>query len=230
MLVPGHAIALATANGHLHLATIENDRRKKARAIAALDPLRDMAHDALTTSQAIHEGLHAQCSLAVARNLMRDPTFGVAHLALHCVDPQYQGDIRVPDWPKVLLGMALDGEVVKRGSWGMVPPELYLGMRLAVSICHGATHVVGLVRGTDTFRLYDNDSAARMAGTYAVCTPEEIRGGRSRDSFFALVLGHSALSAALGPAVTSQVHRARVRARTGRPPEGQPPTGRQRTE
>ena len=107
-----------------------------------------MAHDARTTSQAILQGLHAQCSLAAARNLMRDPTLTAASLAKLCLDPEYPEDIRVPDWPRVLTTMASEGEVVKRGSWGMVRPSLYLDMRLAVSI--SATHVVGLVRDTRT--------------------------------------------------------------------------------
>ena len=110
----------------------------------------------------------------------------------------------------------------------MVRPSLYLDMRLAVSI--SATHVVGLVRGTDAFRLYDNDSPARLAGTYATCSPETVRAERAQECFFALVQESSALSAELGPALTTQVHRARVRARTGLPPGGLPPAQRQRTE
>ena len=230
MLGPGRAVALTTTNGHLHHAIIENERRQKARAIANLDPRRDMAHDALTTAQATFEGVHAQCSLAVARNLMRDPTVSAASLAEDCVAHEYPGDIRTPDWPRVLTSMALEGEVVKRGTWGSVPTELYLDMRLAVSICQAATHVVGLVRDDDTFRLYDNDSEARVAGTYSPRTPEAIRAERAGDCFFALILDSSALSATLGPAITTQVHRARARTRTGLPPDGQPPSRRLRTE
>ena len=133
----------------------------------------------------------------------------------------------MPDWPKVLTTLASEGEVVKRGSWGRVRPSLYLDMRLAVSI--SATHVVGLVRGTDAFRLYDNDSPARLAGTYATCSPETVRAERAQECFFALVQESSALSAELGPALTTQVIRARVRARTGLPPGGQPAPQRQRT-
>ena len=120
--------------------------------------------------------------------------------------------------------------MVKRGTWEAIPVGMYLDMRLAVSIRQSATHVVGLVRGDGAFRLYDNDSAEKTAGTYEVCTPGKIREDRAGDGFFALILESSALSAALGPAITTQMTRAPARARTGLPPRRQPPQQRQRTE
>jgi hypothetical protein len=230
MVGRGNAIALAATDGHMHQATIEIERRKRVRAVLQLDPHRDMSHDALTTVQAIQQRTHAQCSLAVARNLARSPTLSVTTLATYCAVPEYPEDIRTPDWPRVLTTLAKEGEVVKRGTWDAVPEGMYLDMRLAVSIRQSATHVVGLVRGDGAFRLYDNDSATKTAGTYEVCTPGRVREDRAGDGFFALILESSALSAALGPAITTQMTRAPARARTGLPPRRQPPQQRQRTE
>ena len=184
-----------------------------------LDPDRDMSGDALTTQQAISQGEHAQCSLAAARNVRRNPLYTRERLSQLSIQPEYDGDIRLPDWPRILTEVSVEGECIKRGTWRTVPPHLLSEAKYAVTIQHrphmSFTHVVALIwddRGY--FKLYDNDSPERLQGTYSTLTTQQLVDSWGQDTFFAVMEEDCELSRRLGPAITTMVHRAR-RSRMG---------------
>lgn len=164
---------------------------------AARDRWRDLSGDARTTRQAVELGEHAQCSLATIRNLFRDQSFSAEELAASCVGQEYDGDIRFPDWPKVMQPLLREGEVVKSFNAALVDTSLLTDVRLAACILMHRTHVIAIVRdeARNAFRIYDNDSKHRQQGTFEL---REMRGMCMNVTLVAVMANDSNLSRALG--------------------------------
>ena len=115
----------------------------------------------------------------LVRNLRRNQEYTRQRLAQRCVAKSYAEDVRYPDWPVLMLPMLSDSEVVKRGAVARGPADhvaLY-GLRAAVIIISYAVtnHVICIHNDREGgFRLYDNDSSSRAAGTYESITTETL--------------------------------------------------------
>ena len=109
-------------------------------------------------------GRHSRGPGATSRNLFRDQSYSVEELAKSCIE----GEIRFPDWQKVLEPLRSEGEVYRRFHSDRVPSELLSHVRLAARSRRNSTHVTALVRAESGrfFRHYDNDSPFRQRGTF----------------------------------------------------------------
>ena len=178
---------------------------------AAEDEWRDMAGDAITWVEAQARGVHAQCPLAAVRNLRRNPDYSVRRLSERCFGACYMDDIRCPDWPVLMEPMLHDGEVVKRVAVAEVGAEELTDFRAGVVLL--VEHVVCFHGdGAGGFRVYDNDSAERLAGLPRRMQANEIIDEMSAGPFNAIIgilQEGSDLSRRLGPALTTLYHQRR---------------------
>jgi hypothetical protein len=184
---------------------------------ASHPPWADLSGDALTTSEAMArhrkgECAWAQCSLAAARNLLRDTALDATLLAERQTGMAGQrdtavqglrGDIRFPDWPLILRPPLREGEVIVRlNPRRMGSSELLHDMRLVAMVFLANTHVIAIhrddqsARGRITFRKYDNDSDARRRGTFECVSARHLWVGSCE--MIAIVLRSCALHQATG--------------------------------
>ena len=211
----------APDQGEGEIAPMEEDAETMPDNV--LDPVeedvwRDMSGDAITTSVARERGVHAQCSLAAVRNLRRNQDYTRQRLAERCVTKSYTDDVRFPDWAALMLPMLGATEVVKRGKIAEGPADhatLY-DLRAAVVIVsfRATNHVVCIHNDRiGGFRLYDNDSAARAAGTYEAITTATLVERFSGSCFIGIMDEDSDLSQGLreGPLLTILTRRQRTR-------------------
>ena len=129
------------------------------------------------------EAVWPQCSLSAARNLLRreslTPVFlaerqqGMVRGARDTATQGLRGDIRFPDWHRILQELLQPDEVcVRFNPQQLGGSELLHEVRLMAMVFLASTHVVAVHRdeescgGRITFRKYDNDSDARRRGTY----------------------------------------------------------------
>ena len=135
------------------------------------DPDRDMAGDARTAQLArrMPAGTHAECNLAAARNILRDPYVTREFMALRQRGGNVEGDTRFPDWQRILATEASTGETVVTFSPAELPStNLLLQARKFVFATCRPNHVTAHIRDGTVFRTYDNDSEARRKGTYHI--------------------------------------------------------------
>ena len=159
----------------------------------AIEPVtdRDLSGDAITTRQTIQNANNpayafAQCSLATARNLLRNESLPRSFLVQHQargidIQGQPEGEIRFPDWRAILTPLLHDSEVVVAFDPTTIgASELLNNVRLMACVYPSTTHVVAILRhealigGRTTFRKYDNDSEARRRGTYELTSARRL--------------------------------------------------------
>ena len=125
--------------------------------------------------------------LGAARNLLRDQGLPASFLAERqhgmaagqrdTATQGIDGDIRFPDWARVLQGLLRNGEVIVRFNPQRAGPSALLhDVRVMAMAFVANTHVVAVLRDDAagdagararvTFRKYDNDSDARRRGTF----------------------------------------------------------------
>jgi hypothetical protein len=176
--------------------------------------------DAVTTSEALPrqrrgEAVWPQCSLSAARNLLRreglpasflaERQMGMAAGQLDTAQQGLRGDIRFPDWPRVLRELLRDGEVfVRFNPQKAGASELLHDVRVMAMVFLANTHVVAVHRdeasvgGRVTFRKYDNDSDARRRGTFERVSARQLWVGSCE--MVAITARGSALHRAVGEA------------------------------
>ena len=128
-----------------------------------------MAGDARTArlAQRMPAGTYAECNLAAARNVLRNPHITREFMASHQRGGSVTGDTRFPDWQRILTAEAREGETVVMFSPIDLPStDLLLQARKLVFATFRPTHVTAHIREGAAFRTYDNDSEARRKGTY----------------------------------------------------------------
>ena len=152
-----------------------------------------MSGDAITTPQAEArkrqgEAVWAQCSLSAARNLLRREDLPASFLAerqmgmqtgeLDVAQQGVRGDIRFPDWTRILAGELKGDEVFVRFNPTSHASELLHGVRMMAMVFLANTHVVAVhcdeLGGRLPFRKYDNDSSARRRGTYECVSARQL--------------------------------------------------------
>ena len=132
-----------------------------------------MSGDARTWREAQRHNppVHAECNLAVARNILRDEGLHRDFLRDRQIgrdadtDPD---DTRWPDWQSIMRLLLRPGEVVIQFPLRRVDSAYYSGARLLVMATTTPPHVTCAWRvgETTSFRHYDNDSEARLLGFY----------------------------------------------------------------
>ena len=123
-------------------------------------------------------------------------------LSEHTLDGS--GDIRYPDWDKVLAPLCEAGEVYRCFVAERVRSELLGDVRLAARSRVNSGHVTALVRAdARSFRHYDNDSDARQRGTFA---PLSLRAAWGPFILFAVVREGSPLQMAIDQLQPQQEH------------------------
>ena len=123
-------------------------------------------------------------------------------LSEHTLDGS--GDIRYPDWDKVLAPLCEAGEVYRCFVAERVRSELLGDVRLAARSRVNSGHVTALVRAdARSFRHYDNDSDARQRGTFA---PLSLRAAWRAFILFAVVREGSPLQMAIDQLQPQQEH------------------------
>ena len=142
---------------------------------------RDMSGDARTSveAQSLSPPQHAECNLAVARNILRDEGLHRSFLRDRQVgrdantDPD---DTRWPDWQAILQLLLRPGEVAVQFPLRRVDSTHYADARLLVMATINPPHVTCAWRLGDTasFRYYDNDSAARQQGFFAARRADQL--------------------------------------------------------
>ena len=153
---------------------------------------RDLSGDAITTRQTIQHAndpayTFAQCSLATARNLLRNESLPRSFLVQHQargvdIHGQTEGEIRFPDWRTILTPLLRDDSevVVSFDPTAIGTSELLNDVRLMACVYPSTTHVVAVLRhesligGRIGFRKYDNDSEARRRGTYELTSARRL--------------------------------------------------------
>ena len=107
-----------------------------------------------------------------------------------------EGDIRFPQWQKVLEPLRLQGEVYRSFVAERVPSELLAHVRLAARSRRNTTHVTALLRADNgrCFRHYDNDSTSRQSGT---CDSISMRAAWGPYTMYALMAEDSPLRTAV---------------------------------
>ena len=146
---------------------------------STLTPWPDLAGDARTTAEALRQGTDAQCTLATARNLLRNAQLSAAHFAVtFCMASTGAHDVRTPSWPRFLASLRTEGEVViaiRLGATASLPEceerTALADVRLAAcQVDAGAgpdSHVRALVRAgpqLHVFHCFDNDRRALCHG------------------------------------------------------------------
>ena len=187
--------------------------------IEPVDNLRDLSGDAITTNEMLRrnrasrhrmghsEYVFAQCSLSAARNLLRNEqlprAFLVArqHQGFADTGEQPEGEIRFPDWCRIIEPLRRDSEVIVAFNPKVIGgSELLNDVRLMACSYSSTTHVVAVFRhneavgGQVAFRYYDNDSAARRRGTYDLKSAVQLW---TNSTMIALTTQSSALHAAV---------------------------------
>ena len=132
-----------------------------------------MSGDARTWREAQRHNppVHAECNLAVARNILRDEGLHRDFLRDRQIgrdadtDPD---DTRWPDWQSIMRLLLRPGEVVIQFPLHRVDSTYYSDARLLVMATTTPPHVTCAWRvgETTSFRHYDNDSEARLLGFY----------------------------------------------------------------
>ena len=133
-----------------------------------------------------------QCSLSAARNLLRDEMLPRSFLAERQIGQAVgaldvgggqgsEGDIRFPCWRAILHPLVEPGEVlVAFDPQAVGASELLHDARLMACAYVETTHVIALFRhdslvnGRVGFRKYDNDSDARLRGTYELTSARRL--------------------------------------------------------
>ena len=129
-------------------------------------------------------------------------TVHLQELSEHTLDGS--GDIRYPDWDKVLAPLCEAGEVYRCFVAERVRSELLGDVRLAARSRVNSGHVTALVRAdARSFRHYDNDSDARQRGTFA---PLSLRAAWGPFILFAVVREGSPLQMAIDQLQPQQEH------------------------
>ena len=145
-----------------------------------LDEHRDMSGDAITATEALQLGTFSQCTLSATRNIRRNEHYTKERLSELCIDAAFPGDIRCPDWPRILSPLLRRDEEVKRAGLHTIPAEDMDGIRIGViyGFFHGVyNHVIAIINDDDGgFRVYDNDSPQRQRGTYQSMRADEVTG------------------------------------------------------
>ena len=180
---------------------------------------RDMAGDAITTAESINRGVLAQCTLATARNLRRNPEYSISRLTELCINRASPSDILCPDWPVILAPMLNVHEVIKRFNISEVRAEELMDTRAGVISKYlresGTWPVVCYFSyGDGTYRVYDNDSEDRQRGTYSRMRADEMMDKYTCGLTICIIHDSTELSRRLGPPITTLVTRNRQRATT----------------
>ena len=142
---------------------------------------RDMAGDALTTHQALSHDppVDAECSLAAARNILRDESITRTYVRQNQrggTNPDDPLCMRFPNWEAILETVRRDTEVVVQFRLEHITNRNILTLaRLFVIARENPNHVIAAhVAGATHFRVYDNDSQERVQGTYALRTASQM--------------------------------------------------------
>ena len=147
----------------------------------------------------------------VVRNLRRNPRHAADRLAEICATRDYAGDIRFPDWPRVMSPMLSEGEVIKRVSMSSVRAEELSDVRAGVimTVLRG-THAIAMHNADDgSFHIYDNDSLDRIRGVSTLLRGDEIKDRFADMTLIAIMAEAAPLSLRLGAPITTLVHRRR---------------------
>ena len=126
--------------------------------------------------------------------MYRDQSFSVEELAQHTVDGS--GDIRFPDWERLLEPLRGASEVYRCFSAERVSSVLLGDVRLAARTRTNSGHVTALLRAENgrSFFHYDNDSRARLRGKFDSVS---LRDAWGPFTLYALVREGSPLQAAI---------------------------------
>ena len=176
----GRADAYAQGGDHFHSPRDESFDRQGA---SPPDDGRDLAGDAKTWAQAQRERItsrtevYAECPLASARNVLRNPDVTREFLIRHQVggaddDPDRMG---FPDWPAILELIRNEDEVIIQFNMARLRPGPGItGARALVIATFNPDHVIAVLKHNALFRVYDNDSPARLRGVPTEVPPDRL--------------------------------------------------------
>ena len=126
---------------------------------------------------------YAQCTLATARNLLRNTNLTAAELArwripgIRETNEIGEPEIRFIDWGSLLENTCHANQVIVRGN-PSIWSEIGTWRHMIRAAAWSNTHVVALIYNDAErrFLLYDNDSEERKNGQPGVKTEQELRG------------------------------------------------------
>ena len=175
------------------------------------NPERNMAGDARRTG---NQGGPPQCTLAAARNIIRNETLSEKELATWCED----ANIQKPRWTNFLnnkciqlgeIAVGADRDIAHRTGRDQIRSAIEVSTIRGSTWSHAITYINN---GKGTFRRYDNDDQARLEGTYTTVTWDEIIHTWDKNtSLFAIVPIDSELANARNVTVANEREKIRRR-------------------